>query len=159
MSLLLSVWSASGGVKSMIEALNVAFACHETRSFLRLNLLALALTLGAMGLALLLALAVAVLPALLAVLDLGTLGDLAARMLRWPILAGAVGLALACSIASGGSAASALALGDLGQRACDARVAHRSVAFSVYLERVVPMDATMARWGRRLPSCCGCGSV
>jgi membrane protein len=43
---LVAVWSASGGVKAIIDGLNIAFEVAETRSFLKLTLSALALTLG-----------------------------------------------------------------------------------------------------------------
>src|SRR5687767_10894300 len=44
-SILLALWSASGGI-SLITAVNIAYDEAETRNFLKLKLLALALTLG-----------------------------------------------------------------------------------------------------------------
>lgn len=41
---IVAVWSASGGVKSIIDGLNIAFEVAETRSFLKLTLSALSLT-------------------------------------------------------------------------------------------------------------------
>jgi membrane protein len=41
---IVAVWSASGGVKSIIDGLNIAFEVAETRSFVKLTLSALALT-------------------------------------------------------------------------------------------------------------------
>ena len=58
---LLSVWSANGGVKALFKGLNVAYEERETRGFIRLNLVSLAFTLG---LVLFLALAMAALVAL-----------------------------------------------------------------------------------------------
>ena len=95
LSLLLAFCSANGGVKAMIEGLNIAYDEREKRSFLRLNLVAFAMTLGAMLLMVLLIVALAVVPAVLAVLNLGGVGDLLVRVLRWPLLVVAVGLALA----------------------------------------------------------------
>jgi membrane protein len=43
-SLTLALWSASGGVKALIEGLNVAYDVKETRSFLGLTLHAIGLT-------------------------------------------------------------------------------------------------------------------
>ena len=43
-ALLLAIWSASGGVKALIEGLNVAYGVEETRGFFRLTFHALALT-------------------------------------------------------------------------------------------------------------------
>lgn len=42
----LALWSTSGGIKALIEALNIAFERTETRSFVRLTLHALAIALG-----------------------------------------------------------------------------------------------------------------
>lgn len=92
--LLVAFWSANGGVKAIIEGLNVAYDERETRSFLRLNLVALAFTLGAMMLILLMVAALAIVPALLAFLPLGSLGEIAISLSRWPLLLLAVGLAL-----------------------------------------------------------------
>ena len=46
-SLLFALWSAMAGVKAIIDALNVAYGEKEKRSFIRLNLVALVFTLGA----------------------------------------------------------------------------------------------------------------
>jgi len=44
-ALALAIWSASGGIKALIEGLNIAYETKETRSFFRFTLQALALTL------------------------------------------------------------------------------------------------------------------
>jgi membrane protein len=43
-ALVLAIWSASGGIKALIHGLNIAYEKKETRSFLRLTLDALGLT-------------------------------------------------------------------------------------------------------------------
>ena len=43
--ILVSLWSAMSGVKAMIDALNVIYEQKESRSFIKLNLVALAFTL------------------------------------------------------------------------------------------------------------------
>jgi membrane protein len=48
--ILVSLWSAMSGVKAMIDALNVIYEQKETRSFIKLNLVALSFTLDRMGL-------------------------------------------------------------------------------------------------------------
>ena len=93
--ILIAFWSANGGVKAIIEGLNVAYDERETRSFVRLNLVAFAFTLGAMVLIVLMVAALAVVPAVLAILPLGALGEIVLRLARWPLLVLAVGLALA----------------------------------------------------------------
>ena len=45
-SFLLAVWSANGGVKAVIDALNVAYEEKEERGFFKLNAVSLALTFG-----------------------------------------------------------------------------------------------------------------
>jgi membrane protein len=47
-SILISLWSANGGVKAIFDALNIAYEEDEKRSFLMLNLQSLAFTLGAL---------------------------------------------------------------------------------------------------------------
>ena len=65
LSLIIAFWSANGGVKAMIEGLNYAYNEREKRSFVRLNTVAFAFTLGAMALMVLLFVALAVIPAML----------------------------------------------------------------------------------------------
>ena len=84
--LLLTLYSASAGMKALIEGLNIAYDEEEKRSFLRYNLVALGLTLGAI-VALIVALGlVAVLPALLGNLGLGATAATLITWLRWPLL-------------------------------------------------------------------------
>lgn len=93
--LLISLWSANGGVKAIFEGVNIAYDEEEKRSFLRLTLVTLAFTLGAMVLLILLIGALAVLPAVLALVPLGTLGEVLVELVRWPLMLVLVGLALA----------------------------------------------------------------
>lgn len=87
--LALTLWSASKGVKTLLEALNVAYGERETRGFIRLNALALLLTLGAIVTAALAIAAIVVIPAVVAFVGLDDqLGGLVAYA-RWPILAAA----------------------------------------------------------------------
>ena len=73
-ALLLALYSATSGVKTLFEALNVAYEEEETRGFLRLNLTAFAFTVVAViGVAVMIAVIVG-LPVLLAYLPLGPLG-------------------------------------------------------------------------------------
>ena len=88
--LALALWSANAGVKAIIDALNVAHEVRESRSFIRLNLLSLALTAGGIAALLLMVAAVVAFP--LAIdrigLDLG-FGPESGFILglaRWPLL-------------------------------------------------------------------------
>lgn len=85
-AILVALWSANGGMKALIEAMNIAWSETEKRGFIRLNLLSLAMTLGAiLGIIAMLAL-IAVLPILLDTVLAGSRGESVARLLRWPLL-------------------------------------------------------------------------
>ncbi|AUM74680.1 YihY/virulence factor BrkB family protein [Paracoccus jeotgali] len=84
--LLVTLWSANGGMKALIDGLNVALFQSEERGFIKLNLISLAMTVGAMVLVMLLVLAVAVLPAVLHMLPLVPDTKAILTMLRWPIM-------------------------------------------------------------------------
>lgn len=94
-SLLVALWSAMAGTKSLMMALNIAYEERETRSFLRFNLLAMVLTLGGIvGVTVALSVIVGV-PALLRLDLLGVFGALAVRMLSFALLLGFMILGLA----------------------------------------------------------------
>jgi membrane protein len=84
--ILVSLWSAMSGVKAVIDALNVIYEQRETRSFIRLNVVAVAFTLGAFAAFLLAIAAVVVLPLILSHLGLGDATTSLTRVLRWPAL-------------------------------------------------------------------------
>lgn len=79
-------WSANNGVKTLFEALNIAYREREKRSFIALNLLSFVFTIGVMLIATLLIALVGILPALLAFLPLDEWTDLLLRYARWPLL-------------------------------------------------------------------------
>jgi membrane protein len=94
-SLMLALWSANGGMKAIIDALNVVYGEEEKRSFLKLNAISLAFTLGSL-LAVLTAMGlVVVTPIVLSTIGLGAAGDALLRIGRWPALAAVVLLGLA----------------------------------------------------------------
>ena len=66
-----ALWSANNGIKTIFEALNIAYEEREKRSFVRLNLLSLVFTLGAMLMAALLVISVGVVPARAVLMQLG----------------------------------------------------------------------------------------
>ncbi|WP_375411621.1 YihY/virulence factor BrkB family protein [uncultured Bradyrhizobium sp.] len=85
-SFALAVWSANGGLKAIIDALNVVYEENEKRGFFKLNALSLALTFGGL-LAVLLAIAcVVALPIVLNAIGLGSVSDTLLRIGRWPLL-------------------------------------------------------------------------
>jgi membrane protein len=84
--LALALWSANAGMKAIMDALNVVYEEKEKRSFVKLNLVSLAFTLGGIG-SLLVALgAVVILPVALNYLGLQNVTDLLFRLARWPLL-------------------------------------------------------------------------
>jgi membrane protein len=85
-SFLLAVWSANGGMKAVIDALNVAYEEKEERGFFRLNAISLAFTFGGLIAVLVAIGAVVALPLLLAAIGLNSVTDAIIRYGRWPIL-------------------------------------------------------------------------
>lgn len=84
--LLVAIWSANAGTKSMMEALNIAYGVVEKRSFLLLNAVSLAFTLSAIfGLIVMFAI-VAVIPLVLNFFMLGPVADVLLSVGRWPLM-------------------------------------------------------------------------
>jgi membrane protein len=92
----LALWSASAGVKNLIEAINAAYDEEETRGFVKLRALALALTLGAVLFFAFALTVIAVVPQVVAASDLGSAGRVLVAVLRFALLFGGllVGLAV-----------------------------------------------------------------
>ncbi|MEH2475368.1 membrane protein [Nitrobacteraceae bacterium AZCC 2161] len=84
--LALALWSANAGVKAVIDALNVVYGEREKRSFIRLNLLSLAFTTGAIAALLLMVGAVVALPLTLDRIGLAHDSKVIISMVRWPLL-------------------------------------------------------------------------
>jgi membrane protein len=94
--LLLALWSASAGMKNLIEAINAAYDEKETRGFFKLRALSLAFTLGAILFLVVAFAAIALLPSLIASSDVGLAGRVVLNVLRFVLLSGGLlfGLAL-----------------------------------------------------------------
>jgi membrane protein len=84
--LALAIWSANAGVKAIIDALNVVYEEREKRSFLQLNLLSLAFTIGGIAALLLMVGAVVAFPLALDHLGLGPESKFIVSLARWPLL-------------------------------------------------------------------------
>lgn len=95
--LLAAFYSANGGMKALLSALNVAFFQSETRGFLRLNVVAMCFTLAGLVLIVLMLMTVAVIPMILSWLPLPVDADNAKllALLRWPLVFAVLILALA----------------------------------------------------------------
>ncbi len=90
----LALWSANGGMKAIIDALNVVYDEREKRSFVMLTLVSFAFTIGSIVLAFVALAAVVVAPLVLSWLGV-TADTQAIALLRWPALLVAVLLWLA----------------------------------------------------------------
>ncbi|WP_134726356.1 YihY/virulence factor BrkB family protein [Paracoccus luteus] len=87
-SILVALWSANGGMKALIEALNIAWFETEKRGFIKLNVVSLAMTLGAIvGIIVMLGV-ITVLPAVLEAVLAGSAAETVMKLLRWPLMAG-----------------------------------------------------------------------
>ncbi len=85
-SFVVALWSANSGVKTLFEAMNVAYEETEKRSFVRLNLVALVFTLGTMAVGSVFVFAIGVVPAVLALVGLGSATEWIISAARWPVL-------------------------------------------------------------------------
>lgn len=94
-SLLAALWSAAGGTGNLMQAVNLAYDEKESRGFLKLKGIAIALTFGAILFVLLTLALVAVVPPVLETLQLGILGTVLAQVVRWGLLVALVVAALA----------------------------------------------------------------
>lgn len=92
----IAFWSANSGIKALFEAMNIVYDEREKRSFIALNLIAVLFTFGAMAVGFVLITAIGIVPAALALLNLGNQADLVIRLARWPliVLLIAVGISL-----------------------------------------------------------------
>jgi membrane protein len=84
--LLVALWSANNGIKTLFEALNVAYEETEKRSFPRLNAISLLFTLGAIIVGILFIVGVGIVPAVLAFVGLSRAEETLISLLRWPVL-------------------------------------------------------------------------
>ena len=142
-SLTVAFWSANGGVKAMIEGLNFAYSEREKRSFLHLNLVAFAFTLGAMALMLVLFVVLAALPAVLALLRLSPMEVAVLRLLRWPLLVVVLGFALTVLYRHGPSRRSPQwRWVTWGSAFATLSWLIMSIAFTIYLDSIANFDAT-----------------
>lgn len=93
--LAVALWSASSGMKHLMEALNSAYDEEEGRGFFKVRGLALLFTLGAIAFLIVTMLVLTVVPQLVEDSALDDAAQLAISIGRWPLLALAFGGALA----------------------------------------------------------------
>jgi membrane protein len=93
--LLISLWSANGGMKALFDALNVVYGENENRSFIWLNILSLSFTVAAIVFLIVAVALVAVVPSMLNYLGLENATQWLFTVARWPLLLLAIAVALA----------------------------------------------------------------
>lgn len=94
-SFALALWSGSRGTNAFIGVVSSAYLERDRRSFLMSALLSLSVTLGALAFLVLSLFAVAAIPLIVERLPISELAELAAMLLRWPMLAALVWVAIA----------------------------------------------------------------
>jgi membrane protein len=92
--LIISLWSANGGIKALFDALNVVYEERERRSFIQLNALTLAFTLAMIAFVIIALACIVAVPVALNYLP-GFIGFIL-NIARWPLMLVLVTLALAC---------------------------------------------------------------
>jgi membrane protein len=92
---LIAIYSSANATKALISGLNIAYDETEKRGFFRLSLIALVLTVGGIISAALAVSLVAVLPSVLARLNITRGTEILLNTLRWPVLVGGFMAALA----------------------------------------------------------------
>ncbi|QRM30110.1 YihY/virulence factor BrkB family protein [Microvirga sp. VF16] len=92
----LSLWSANAGMKAIFDALNIVYGEEEKRSFIKLNLLSLTFTLGAIGFILFALAGIVVLPIILNFVGIGSGAETWLALARWPLLL--IGIVLGLSL-------------------------------------------------------------
>jgi membrane protein len=94
-ALIFALWTASRGMSGLINAFNIAYGEKESRGFIKLNAIAIGLTIaGLIGGTMILAL-VAVLPAAIQFVGLGIVAKWIILLLGWPLLIAVVLTSLA----------------------------------------------------------------
>lgn len=91
----IAIWSANGGMKAIIDALNVAYDEEEKRGFIKLNVVSLAFTLGGLLSVLAAVGLVVAVPIILSAFGAAEGGASVLRLGRWPSLAAMIFVALA----------------------------------------------------------------
>ena len=84
--ILISLWTATSGVKAIFDALNVVYGEEEKRGFIKLNVIALVFTVGTIVFVLLALAGVVVVPVALNYVPLPGITSVILKVARWPIL-------------------------------------------------------------------------
>jgi membrane protein len=86
--LLIALWSASRGMSGLMSAMNIAYEEPERRGFIKLNLIAIGMTVAAIIVGILVIGLVGVLPVVVQFIGLGVIAKWLVLILEWPLLLG-----------------------------------------------------------------------
>jgi membrane protein len=89
-----ALWSANNGIKTLFEAMNIAYDETEKRGFIKLTLISLGFTVATIVIGILFIVSVGIVPAVLAFVGLGGVTEFLISLLRWPILFAAAALGI-----------------------------------------------------------------
>ena len=93
--LVVSLWSANGGVKALFDALNVVYVEKETRGFVRVTAVSMAFVVGGILFVVVAMTAVVAVPIALDHIGIPSIGKSIISIARWPILLVIVALVIA----------------------------------------------------------------
>lgn len=148
LGLVVALWSANNSVKALFQAMNVAYEEEEKRSIVKLHLVSFAFTFGAILIGIMFLLSVGVVPAALALLNLGDWTEWLVSIGRWPVLLVAVGAGISLIYRYGPSRAEAkLQWITWGSSLATLVWIAASVLFSFYLENFANYNATYGALG------------
>ncbi len=143
-----ALWSANSGVKALFDGLNIAYEEDEKRSFLKLNLVSLGFTLGAILIGIGFIVSVGVVPAMLALLRLDRWTEILVAWGRWPVMFLAIAVGIALLFRFGPSRAKAkLRWLSWGAVIAAAVWILASIGFSFYLQNFADYNATYGTLG------------
>ena len=86
-AIVISFWSAANGTKALLAGLNIAYDERERRGFIRVNLVAMTLTVGFIVMVIGSLVLITAIPHLVERLPLGTFGEAIAYLVTWLLLA------------------------------------------------------------------------
>lgn len=87
LGILIAIYGGSSALKAVVTGLNVAYEEHERRGFIKLTIITLLLTVGAVVTGIVAIGAIVALPAIFGFLGFGDNAALIANLIRWPLLA------------------------------------------------------------------------
>lgn len=144
----IALWSANNGIKTLFDAMNIAYAETEKRGFIKLNLVSFAFTFGAILVGILFLFSVGVIPALLAMLRIGGWTELLIYILRWPVMIVATAAAITLIYRFGPSREAAKWRWlTWGSAIATVVWMAASIGFSFYLENFADYNATYGALG------------